>query len=199
MAAKRDEKRKDLKDRLIAAATRRIETAGLRGLNARDVTRDAGCALGSLYTVLRDLDDLVMHVNSATLHRIGEAVAEAKAGVDDPVDLLKVLARSYLAFVRANYPLWIALFDYSAMTGVEIPDWHKQEQWVLIEHIAGPVRQLSPQLGDDEVAVRAKTLFAAVHGIISISVEDRFVGLPRENLEEELMRFVDQMVAGLNV
>ncbi len=42
----REEKRKDLKNRLIDAAEVSIRSAGFKGINARQVTTEAGCALG---------------------------------------------------------------------------------------------------------------------------------------------------------
>lgn len=48
MRNKREEARDDLKKRLIDAAEARIAGGGLRGLKARDVTADAGCAPGGL-------------------------------------------------------------------------------------------------------------------------------------------------------
>ena len=64
MTTKRDARREDLKGRLIEAAQARIQSSGLAGLRARDITADAGCALGALYTAFADLDDLILHVNS---------------------------------------------------------------------------------------------------------------------------------------
>ena len=44
--------------------------------------------------------------------------------------------------------------------------------------------------------IRALTLFSAVHGIISISLEGRFVGIPATRLESELDDFVALLAAG---
>lgn len=48
----------------------------------------------------------------------------------------------------------------------------------------------------EDRAVRARTLFGAVHGIISITLEARFVGLPPERLERELDEFIIMITAG---
>jgi AcrR family transcriptional regulator len=169
----------------------------MKELNARTVTQDAGCALGSLYTVFHDLDDLIIHMNSRTLHLLGDAVAEASEKEIDPVSKLKALARAYVDFATRHHALWIALFDYAALTGTKIPQWHQEEQALLIDNIVQPVSTLSEDLDEEALGLRIRTLFSAVHGIVSISLEDRFIGLPRENLDAELMRFIDQMVAGL--
>ena len=102
MSAKRAERREDLRDRLLKAATARIEAGGLEGLRARDVTADAGCALGALYNAFADLDELIMHVNSATLKPLEASVAEVVRRRADPGETLKALALGYLAFAREN-------------------------------------------------------------------------------------------------
>lgn len=198
MTGKRAAKREALRENLIKAAIKRVQSDGMAGVNARVITQDAGCALGSLYTAFEDLDDLIIHMNSQTLFALGEAVQNAAESKSDPVEKLKALARAYVKFAKDNYALWIALFDYSALTGAQIPQWHQNEQEVLIRYIAGPVTALSSHLDAEGVGLRARTLFSAVHGIIALSLEDRYIGVPRDQLEDELMSFIDQMVAGLD-
>ena len=84
MAGKREAKREDLKARLIAATRARIEQSGLAGLRARDITKDAGCALGGLYNAFDDLDHLILTVNLETLTLMQEALGEAVADATDP-------------------------------------------------------------------------------------------------------------------
>ena len=77
MGNNRDAKRAALKERLIDAAEMVIAQNGLRGLKARDVTAQAGCALGALYNAVQDLDQLVLLVNSRSLARLGAALHDA--------------------------------------------------------------------------------------------------------------------------
>lgn len=196
MSGKREANREQLRDKLLNAATKRVEAGGMKDINARTLTKDAGCALGSLYTAFTDIDDLIIHMNSRTLKRLGEAIEAAGQGVDDPVDRLKALAKGYLQFAADNHALWVALFDYAALAGTVIPQWHQQEQEVLVRHIVGPVSSLNPDMDNDAMMIRVRTLFSAVHGIVSLSLDQRFIGLPQDELESELMRFIDQMVAG---
>ena len=197
MSGVREAKREELRNRLIAAAEKLVAKSGIRALNAREVTKEAGCALGSLYTVFDDLDDLVIHVNSNTLNRLAEELRNEPVSHEDPVEALKSLAKTYVRFARENLPLWVALFDYAAIADIAVPEWHTAEQHRLIEFIVEPVASLSVNLEGAELSERAKMLFAAVHGIVSLSVEDRFVGVSPDRLEDELMVFIDQMVAGL--
>lgn len=197
MTAKRDARREDLRGRLVEAAQARIQSSGLAGLRARDVTADAGCALGALYTAFADLDELILHVNSITLAELGVALQQEAAGAAAPKAKLMALAKAYLSFARDNRTAWQALFEHRMAPGVPVPEWHLAEHAVLIQHLVEPLATLLPALDRPELLARARTLFSAVHGIVTISLEDRFIGLAPSDLESELLNFVDTLVAGI--
>lgn len=56
----------------------------------------------------------------------------------------------------------------------------------MLNIIAQPLAELQPEMAAEDRAVRARTLFGAVHGIINITIEALFVGLPPEWLERDL-------------
>lgn len=193
--AARDDRREALKQRLMDAAEIRIRESGLATLRARDLAADAGCALGAIYTVFEDMDELVIRVNSRTLARLG-ALAGEGASVD-PRHRLKDLALTYADFAARNTNLWAAVFEHRMSGGKETPDWYRAEHAVLIEQIARPVAALRPSLSHADLLARARTLFSAVHGIVAISIEGRFVGIAASDLRAELGRFVDVLVTGI--
>ena len=197
MAEKRRAKKDRLRESLIEAAEARIARTGLQGLRARDVTADAGSALGGLYNAFSDLDDLVVHVNANTLGRL-RALAEAKlSGAADPRAALQALAAAYLAFARENRALWSALFEHRVAADKPFPDWFMSEQRALVHLIGKPLETLLPGLDETGRLVRARTLFGAIHGIVAISTEQRFVGVPDAELEGELVEFVEIIASGM--
>lgn len=185
-------KREILKKKILNAAEKRIEAQGLAALRARDVTKDAGCALGSLYNAFEDLDLLVLAVNSRTLARLHTSLQTARATQETPKAKLLALALAYLDFGTENPNLWAALFDHQMPPGVPVPEWHLEEHAALIALIIGPLSQLNPNLDDDTLASRARTVFSAVHGIVKLSLEGRFVALDPESVRAELSAFVSQ-------
>ncbi len=199
MANKRDENREDLKKRLIDAAEARIAASGLRGLKARDVTADAGCALGALYNAFEDLDHLILHVNSRSLARLGAALEASVPQGAGPKEVLLALAQGYVDFALGNYRLWSALFNHRLPEGVEAPEWHRAEHRVLIEQIIRPLGVLRADLDEADLEQRAKTVFAAVHGVVYLALTARFVGTPRAVLPREVAALVEAMMRGLAV
>ena len=186
MTGKRQTKKEDLKARLIAACTELIREQGLKNLRARDIAERAGSALGGLYTVFDDLDGLILHVNSGTLKRLEASLGDAASPSAAIEETFLSLSRAYLRFALAERNLWSALFEHRMPEGVAVPEWHLAEHAFLIGLIAAPLSRQTPDAPRDEVVVRARTFFAAIHGVISLSLEGRFVGITTEMLEREV-------------
>ncbi len=186
MAAKRQTKKEDLKARLIVAGTELIREQGLKNLRARDIAERAGSALGGLYTVFADLDGLILHVNSGTLKRLETALNAAISPSTNIEETFLSLSLAYLRFALAERNLWSALFEHRMPEGVSVPEWHLAEHAFLIGLIATPLSRHMPDASCDEVAIRARTFFAAIHGVLSLSLEGRFIGITTEALEHEI-------------
>lgn len=198
MATTREEKRAALQERLIDAAEAQIAAKGLRGLKAREVTAEAGCAVGALYNAFEDLDMLIVHVNSRTLLRMGAALKAAAPGPEaSAAEMFRALAAAYVAFAAENRRLWTALFEHRLPDeDTEWPEWHLRNHAVLIELIVGPLARVRPDLPLQALVLRARTLFAAVHGVVHLGLGKSVVGVPKELLEAEVIGLVDAVVRG---
>jgi AcrR family transcriptional regulator len=194
-AAIETDRKADLRTRLIDAAEAEIAEKGLLGLKARDVTQRAGCALGAIYNAVADLDELIMRVNSRTLESLGAALAPA-TGAGSPEAVTLALADAYAVFALKNRRLWSALFEHRLPEGVEMPEWHRQEHEVLIARIVAPLQRLRPDLPMNEIRLRVRTLFGAVHGVVHLALQGRLVGVPEPQLRQEVAALVGALVLG---
>lgn len=197
MGNNRDAKRDALRTRLILAAESEIVDHGLQGLKARSVTTKAGCALGALYNAVSDLDGLVILVNSKTLTRLGDGLKLSVPVDARPEDAIQALAKAYVDFALSEPHLWFAAFNHRLPDGRDLPDWHQQEYILLITEIARPLAALLPDLSAEALARRAQTLFAAVHGVVQLSLNGQFVGAPRAHLAAEVHALVHSLTLGM--
>src|SRR5262249_1715270 len=103
-----EQRRAQLRDALVVAAERAIARQGLGTLRARALAQEAGCAVGAIYNVVEDLDDLVLLVNARTLAALErDLIAADRAGepADGPNAAIARLVRmaiAYLDFAAAN-------------------------------------------------------------------------------------------------
>ncbi|NBD28653.1 MAG: TetR/AcrR family transcriptional regulator [Alphaproteobacteria bacterium] len=188
MAGKVEERRRALRAALIDHAERRIHSDGLSNLRARDLARDAGCALGAIYNVFGDLNDLVLAVNARTFERLGADVAAALADApQDPTEQLVVMAQAYYRFAAANHNAWRALFDIDRPFGESAPDWYLAEMAQLFAYIEAPLRILMPEMADTDRALMTRALFSSVHGVVLLALDEASAGVPAAD--------VDRMIA----
>jgi len=193
MAGIQKAKSEETHRRVLEAAISAVEAGGMEAVNIRKIAANAGYSVGSVYKHFADQDALLLAVNSVTLDRIKNVMATAVEGIETPLARLKALAKAYLEFARDNRNLWTTLFNHRLPDGKEVPEWHIQENIALLGFIAAPMKELSPQLGEEALAARSRTAFAAVHGLVTISLEARFVGLSGDKLEHEMNFLVERL------
>src|SRR5262249_24324817 len=99
------ERRRNLKESLIDAAEQGVSAYGLPGLRARTLAERIGCAMGAIYNVVADLDELIVLVNSRTLAALERELLAASAAPpatgrngDTVIDRLCRMALAYLDF-----------------------------------------------------------------------------------------------------
>jgi len=195
--AKRHEQ---LKEALIVAATRTIESQGLAGLKARTLADEVGCAVGAIYNVVADLDELVLLVNARTLTALERTLSDASSQGRDPdwaIAQLVKLALAYLEFAAGHRRLWSVLFEYRMPPGQELPDWFQQALTKLFAYVEGPVAVLAPKADAALRALLARSLFSAVHGMVTLGLEEKLQRLPLPTLRAQITTVVTAFGHGL--
>lgn len=186
MAGKVQKKRNDLRAKLIDIAEARITDGGIAEIRARVLAKEAGCAVGAIYNVFGDLNDLIMAVNARTFRRVGEHVSAAvtAAPTGRPVDTLITMSHAYLHFARDNTPAWRTLFDLEVSTEKGVPDWYQEELERVFALIAAPLVRIFPDMPREDVILMTRGLFSSVHGIVLLGLERRISAVPVDQLEK---------------
>ncbi|EPX81703.1 TetR/AcrR family transcriptional regulator [Litoreibacter arenae] len=185
MTGKVQKKRDDLRVRLIDLAEERIKTGGISAVRARDLAKEAGCAVGAIYNVFGDMNDLIMAVNARTFKRVGAQVSAAVEAEPPghPVKTMIAMSHAYLHFARDNTPAWRTLFDLEVSTEEAVPAWYLEELQKVFSLIADPLTRIFPDMPAADVALMTRGLFSAVHGIVLLGLEKRISAVPVDQLE----------------
>src|ERR1041384_2032169 len=192
-------RRRKLRDDLIGAAERAIAREGLRGLKARELAVEVGCAVGAIYNVFDDLDELVFAVNSVTLDQLEATLTTAGgARAQEPVEALTHLAVAYTDYAAAHTRRWRALFDHRLPEGRAVPTWYQTNLARLFVYIEEPLRKLAPALAEERRALVARSLFSAVHGIVLIGLEEKLQSIPLSTVREQVTVMVEAFAKGLS-
>jgi AcrR family transcriptional regulator len=196
------ERREKFREALIRAAERSIALGGLAGLKTRELAREIGCANGAVYNLVADMDELILLVGSQTLRRLDTSLTEAECKDGEKhdasaVETLVSIAIAYCDFAAENTGLWRALFEHRMAPSKPTPDWAIDEQMALFRHISRPLAMLFPQRSAAELSVTARSLFSAVHGMVTLGLEQKLIAVPIDALRNEIAIMVRAVVNGL--
>jgi AcrR family transcriptional regulator len=186
--------RDEMRAKMLVIAKRVVADEGLGALQARRVADEAGCAVGTIYNVFKNLDNLIVEANSTTLSDLGAAlVAVAEKGHGKSVaERLEALGLAYLDFAIAHNRSWRAVFDHHMAPGNPVPDWYRQKQAQLFALVE---RVLSEVIADgDNLSRAARALFSAVHGVVMLSLAGTLGATDRQETEAQV-RFIVRAVA----
>ena len=152
-----------LKNKLVQHAFTILAQEGTAALNARRLAQQAGCAVGSIYNVFEDIDDIILHANAITLDLIHETLGTILQKSGEPLDTLRSFARGYVDFSLTYRGLWNTLFMYRLPENKVLPDWYREKIDTIIAMIA---EKLASQFTEQEEASNAALiLWAGLQGI----------------------------------
>src|SRR5216683_6644660 len=182
---------------LLEIARGLIEANGLRSLKVRDVAEAADCSIGSVYNEFGDFDGLILTVNRETVQALTARLVAVPA--DDPIRQLHGLAATYLDFATEHANLVRSLFEHRMEEDRPFPE---DILIIVMQAFAlmhEPLVRLLPDKDPAEVALLSRMMFSAVHGIISLGLEERMIAVPPEKLRQQVAQFVDTHLAGLGI
>jgi AcrR family transcriptional regulator len=193
----REQKKSRRRTLMIEIARGLIAANGLRSLKVRDVAEAADCSIGSVYNEFGDFDGLILTVNRETVQALSAKLGAVPA--DDPMRQLHGLAATYLDFATQHSNLLRSLFEHRMENDRPFPEdiLHMVMQAFALMH--QPMARLLPDRDPAQVALLARLMFSAVHGIISLGLEERMVAVPPENLRQQIAQFVDTHLTGLGI
>lgn len=182
---------------ILEVARKVIAENGLRSLKIRDVANAADCSVGSIYNEFADFDGVILTVSRETVQSLASVLSKVSA--DDPAEHLHGLASAYLDFSMSHANLLRALFEHRMEGDKPFPEDLLQMVMNTFALMYGPLQRLLPDMRKSEVAMIARTLFSAVHGIISLGLEERLVAVPPKDLHRHVRQFVETHLVGLGV
>ena len=154
---------------ILDAARGIVERDGFAGLTIRRIGEAIGYSSGTLYNLFNDLEDIVVHVNGATLDALYDELVAVTAG-DDAEATLHALADPYLRFVERRPLLWGLLFQNS-LSGSPRPDWYYNRMdrlFTILEDALDPIFKSGPLEAKRDAA---RVLWSGLHGMCTLATE----------------------------
>jgi TetR/AcrR family fatty acid metabolism transcriptional regulator len=183
------------RDALLRAATDVFATRGFFHAQVADVARAAGVAAGTVYLYFRGKDDLLVSIFDKTMR---EGLAEARsavAGVADPVERLRTLARLHLARLGRDRSLAI-VFQVELRQSVKFMERFSSSLFRnYLDQIRSTIAAGQAQ-GVFRADMSATTAAKALFGALDEMATNWILSRRRYPLEADAARVVDLFVNG---
>lgn len=117
---RRDQQKEELTQAILKAAGEMFLKHGYDGFSLRQVAEEIGYSPGTIYLYFDDKDDLLRTLAHQGFAAFSESLEAALVGVDDPLERIIALGRSYITFGLQNPAFYRLMF-------MERPDFFVRE------------------------------------------------------------------------
>ncbi len=193
MARRSDHSRGELKDMAINAGQRIIADEGFGKFSARKVAKEIGYTVGTIYNIFESHDDLLLHINAATLTDMHEFIIKRINKNHMGAKAIKELAEFYIEFAQDNYNRWSALFEFNLPQDTPVPDWYAEKIEALFGIVENPLKHLS------NAHRHAKVLWASIHGICQLGLTGKLDVVGAESVLVLTDSMIDNYMQGLEL
>jgi len=180
--------------RLCETAMRMFADEGYEAVTMRALAEKLGCSHALPYRYFADKKEIFAAVCGLGFERFADALERAAAGIDDPEERLRVLARAYFRFALREPHAYRIMFELRESASAAPPQYRVKEirSWqVLLEAVELAV-QAGVLAGDPEEV--AHVFWAGLHGLVSLHLAGKLaLGRSARDLLEPLM---DTLVDG---
>jgi AcrR family transcriptional regulator len=181
---------------MLTATTQLLERDGLAGVSAREVARRIGYSAGTLYNVFKDLDDLIIEVESRLLDRLTLRITSVPL-TDDPVENVCQIAAAYLAFTQECPKLWNLLFEHHMPPDWPVPTCYQAKLEAPLRHLETCLVPILAGHQPERTVQAARVLWSGIHGITCLASADKLPTVTGDTAALLVDDFVRTYLAGL--
>ena len=181
----------NLREALLQAAETALETRGVSLLSLRELSREVGVSHTSPRRHFADKRALLDALAQSGFERLEAALVQALQGKESNFGArLTRLAQAYVGFALKHPALWALMFDAKHRPGA--PPELLAAGDAAFSH--GPALLKAGQTAGEIVAGDparlSLTLSAALQGLVSISTDGKFKGVPLETLVPAIVKHI---------
>ena len=173
MARRKDHSPEELKALVIGAVLGFLQSEPAQKLSLRQLAKMVGYSPGTLINLFGSYAHLILAANAATLDLIADKLSKALVNTQNPQDQLSVIALEYLNFAKQHPFQWQILFEHHLAEEDEVPQWQLKRIGHLFSLIESCLLALNPSSQAHERHKASRVIWAAVHGICTLEVDDK--------------------------
>lgn len=187
----------DLRRALLAAAEAVLAERGVGGFTLRECARRAGVSHAAPAHHFRDVTGLLTALAALGFETLTDCMREARAGVDEPRERLRAIARGYVTFARRHPERFRLTFSRSRLNGAD-PAYHAAAEaaFAELETAIRLVREAPDAPLEGDLRAALTRAWAVVHGFSHLLLEGHFAGMTGDD-EAAVDRLLEGVIAAI--
>lgn len=173
MARRNDHTREELIELTLQKVKEFLADHPHHDLSLRKVATQIGYVPSTLVNVFGSYNLLLLKVVAQTVDELQLESSKALENSNSTKEALYNLAYCYHDFAQQNPYRWQLIFQHT-MNGEDLPEWQANRINNMTSILEKLVAILSPHKSYEEIVEASRVLWAGVHGITLLSVDDKF-------------------------
>ncbi|HMQ10403.1 MAG TPA: TetR/AcrR family transcriptional regulator [Oligoflexia bacterium] len=205
MARRSDHTREELSQLAIQIGHEMMALKGYREFSIRQVAKNMGYTVGTIYNLFGSYNQFVLRVNAMTLDKLYHFVSETKATDFPPATAypgrnqknIKELAKAYIDFAHKNFHAWTALFEFNLPQGEVLPNYYQAKIHKLFDLVEQSL--VDHTLDQEHAQSMAKVIWASIHGICQLGLTGKLEAVGAESIGQMTDLLINQVLVGLKM
>ncbi|CAA9268936.1 MAG: Transcriptional regulator, AcrR family [uncultured Chloroflexia bacterium] len=194
---RREQEKHEVRHAILDAAGALFLEHGYAGFSLRQVAEHIGYSATTIYLYFSDKDDLLFTLADEGFHRFGVQLTEAASRPADPIERIRVLAHTYVAFGLDNPAYYQLMF---MQRGDFLLACRPGDERPRIDTLGILQRAIEDAIGagllrTGSASMYADALWALAHGSVALHISMATVS--RERAEAMATIALEALIAGL--
>ena len=184
MARRSDHSRDEIREMVLSASAKIIESQGFQGLTARKLASEIGYTVGTLYLVFKNLEDIIVNVNTRTVNELKQFLRDSGEAASGPESQLRAIARAYIQYAIDHQNTWRSVFEHSLPPDQQVPQEMLEATEAIFGQVADYLKPIVSDRPDEALAEYATAIWSGVHGICILALTGKLeIGSTRSLFE----------------
>jgi len=186
MARRSRHTKEELQALIVEATLGLVQNHGPAHVTARRIAEAIGYTPGMLYAAFTNLQEILLHVNAASLEMLHADCAAACKGAEGAEASIRAMGLAYLAFAEQRTHQFDLLFQRAEFAELDVPPALGQRIRSLFSLIEEELASLDPGADDRQLQVGARALWSGVHGTAALALSNQLY-LDRDHADREIV------------
>lgn len=175
MGRRSEHSRSELQGLIINATGELIDTQGADRVTARMIAEAIEYTPGMLYSVFKNLDDIFLQVNTASLEDLHSSCRDASQNKDNPRDAILAIGNAYVDFALSRQNRFKLMFKPTIRNDLSAPPAYLEKSESLFGLITEQLKHLSPNTTENDLMVGSRALWCGLHGATTSVLSGRLM------------------------